>query len=264
MPEGKYFRVRSRMSGLVLDVYTGTCAPGQTVCTWDAKGEDNDNQYWRVDPLTNTIRSRADESYCLDVDGDGNLIVNPYSDTDSQRWKVSGDRIQKMSDPNMVLDIAARKTNAGAKVIQYPFHGNDNQLWDFEYLPAEYFFLVSRMHGKVLDVYAACCDDGARVCIWEKKEVPEDNQLWYEDKHGYLRSKLSHMVLDAAGDEICMKTRDTGSDRQRWVLSDGKIVNADRPEELLDIKARCCDNGACVIVWRDNGQDNQRWTVEKI
>jgi hypothetical protein len=65
--------------------------------------------------------------------------------------------------------------------------------------PAEYFFLVSKMHGKVLDVHGANPNDGARVCIWDKKPRPEDNQLWYEDQEGYLRSKLSQKVLDAAG-----------------------------------------------------------------
>ena len=57
------------------------------------------------------------------------------------------------------------------------------------------------MHGKVMDVAGAETSPGARVIMYQRKETPEDNQLWYEDKNGVIRSKLSDMILDGTGED---------------------------------------------------------------
>ena len=66
--------------------------------------------------------------------------------------------------------------------------------------PAEYFQIISRLNGLSLDIYKADPTEGTKVITWTKFEPPEDWQTWYEDRYGYIRSKLNNMVLDASGE----------------------------------------------------------------
>ena len=54
------------------------------------------------------------------------------------------------------------------------------------------------MSGQCLDVWKASTDEGAKIVTWPQKDEVEDNQLWYEDEYGYIRSKLSNMVIDGS------------------------------------------------------------------
>lgn len=42
-------------------------------------------------------------------------------------------------------------------------------------------------------------DPGTKVLMWKKKDNDNDNQLFYEDKYGYIHSKLNGFVFDSAG-----------------------------------------------------------------
>ena len=50
-----------------------------------------------------------------------------------------------------------------------------------------------------------------------------------------------------------------GVDEHMWFISGNKIINLVDHNHLLDIKGQNGDDGAKVIVWEDNDQDNQRW-----
>ena len=66
--------------------------------------------------------------------------------------------------------------------------------------PVQYFQIISRLNGLSLDIYKADPTEGTKVITWTKFEPPEDWQTWYEDRYGYIRSKLNNMVLDASGE----------------------------------------------------------------
>jgi len=57
------------------------------------------------------------------------------------------------------------------------------------------------MNGKVLDIAGAKTSAGAKVIMYEKKDSGDaDNQLWFEDRYGNIRSKLNpSLVLDGSG-----------------------------------------------------------------
>ena len=57
------------------------------------------------------------------------------------------------------------------------------------------------MHGKVLDIEGGSNQGGARVVMYDQKDpAGADNQLWFEDRYGNIRSKLNvHLILDASG-----------------------------------------------------------------
>ena len=64
--EGKFFKIRCGLSGLVLDIQGKNAAPGARVTTWE--DNDGDNQLWYEDHITDTIRSKMND-LCLEVDG---------------------------------------------------------------------------------------------------------------------------------------------------------------------------------------------------
>jgi len=61
----QYYIIKSKLTGLVLDVEGGGRNIGARVITWDRSGADN--QIWYDDPATGTIRSKASQ-YCLDIE----------------------------------------------------------------------------------------------------------------------------------------------------------------------------------------------------
>ena len=64
-----------------------------------------------------------------------------------------------------------------------------------------YFFIKSAMNGKVLDIEGGSKHSGAKVVMYDQKDVRSaDNQLWFEDRYGNIRSKLNpQLILDASG-----------------------------------------------------------------
>ena len=65
---GGYFLIKSQMHGLVMDVEGGQALPGTRVLMYHQKDTNNDNQLFREDKKTGTIRSKMD-NLCLDLQG---------------------------------------------------------------------------------------------------------------------------------------------------------------------------------------------------
>jgi len=56
------------------------------------------------------------------------------------------------------------------------------------------------MHQKVLDIEGGSSSAGAKVIIWPKKTGGDrQNQLWYFDESGIIRSALNDFALTAEG-----------------------------------------------------------------
>jgi len=57
------------------------------------------------------------------------------------------------------------------------------------------------MHGKVLDIEGGSTQAGAKVVMYDQKDASDaDNQLWFEDRYGNIRSKLNErLILDGRG-----------------------------------------------------------------
>jgi len=54
----------------------------------------------------------------------------------------------------------------------------------------------------VLDVRGADRKPGAKVILFSDKGDYADNQLWYEDERGVLRSKMNNFAIDSSGNLI--------------------------------------------------------------
>lgn len=59
--------------------------------------------------------------------------------------------------------------------------------------------IKSEMNGKVLDIEGGSDAPGTDVIMWHPKDELSDNQLWYEDRKGNIRSKLHDFCLDSSG-----------------------------------------------------------------
>ena len=58
------------------------------------------------------------------------------------------------------------------------------------------------MHGKVLDVCQEQASAGSKVIMFDKKAGLAQNQIWYEDERGVIRSKLNGYVLDSSDGNV--------------------------------------------------------------
>ena len=68
-PKGKYFFAVSRVNGLVIDISDSCTRAGTPVVTKARKVSQNDNQLWYEDLLTGTIRSKLNDTLCLELSG---------------------------------------------------------------------------------------------------------------------------------------------------------------------------------------------------
>ena len=54
------------------------------------------------------------------------------------------------------------------------------------------------MHGKVMDFQDGDPEPGSKV-IMSQLEEGRDSQMWFEDRHNLIRSKLNEYLLDHSG-----------------------------------------------------------------
>jgi hypothetical protein len=261
MSEGKFFYIRSKLNNLVLEVSDALDNPGQPVVTAKAMG--GDHQLWYDDQFNRCIRTKLNDDLVLEMKGD-NLVVNNFEpDEDQQRWKIKKDIICHYDDEENVLDVANANEDAGAPICSYNDNGGNNQRWSIEHVPPKDCYIVSKMHGKVIDVSKGCRDAGTKIVMWNKKDPEDnDNQIWYEDKYGYIHSKLNGFVFDSSEGSMRLQPHDPTIDSRKWVKSGQKIVNKADPGKVLDIKGGDSGKGAKLQAWDYNAVENQHWRFE--
>lgn len=274
-PARTYYIIRSRLNGLVLDVEGDNRNPGARVIMWNQKPGNCDNQLWYDDVATGTIRSKLND-FCLDWDGNAITMRPYYPGSPNQQWERADMFIRNRWTPNQVLDIADNNRAAGARLISWDRHGNPNQCFDFlaggppppqvqpPVLPAvrRHFYIVSDMHRKVLDIEGGSSNPGARVIVWPKKTSGDrQNQLWYFDENGIIRSALNDFALTAEDSNICMLPFNNRPP-QHWRLVGNRIMK--NQQDCLDISGGNKSDGAKVISYPYKGSVNQHWRLEYV
>ncbi|RUP44954.1 hypothetical protein BC936DRAFT_148808 [Jimgerdemannia flammicorona] len=118
--------------------------------------------------------------------------------------------------------------------------------------PDGYFFIVSRLTAKVLQVENASKNPAARILLADHKPEEDpvrDTQLWFH-QDGFLTNKNSGLVLDLEraggfaglfGQEAHVyqyHKKETDTTNQRWAYDQqqGYIYQLAHPEHVLDIK----------------------------
>jgi len=263
MVKGKYFRIKSKSAGLYLDVKGASTAPGTPVILWSQ--HDGENQVWYYCPTTKSIRGKASK-LPLDVSG-GRLHINTYTGSADQQWTYNklDNVIQNLAQPGKVFDVVGAGTAPGTEVCSWDVHGRDNQKWEIEQAePPKYFHICSATCDKVLDISGGSSSPGAPVILWPKKGSG-DNQLWFEDTFGNIRSKLNDkLVLDTSGGDLKTAEYSPNNTKCYWAIDDIKIVNVHNPSEVLDLKGACTNDGTAVCSWAYHGKTNQQWHFDYV
>ncbi|MEZ4542238.1 MAG: RICIN domain-containing protein, partial [Chloroflexota bacterium] len=167
------------------------------------------------------------------------------------------------------LDVTGGSTAGGAQIIQWPYHGGDNQLFHLEPLDDGSYRLVAVHSGKVLDVTAASTENGAKVIQWDWHGGPNQRFEIQATGGGYYRvtAKHSGLVLDVSG-----ASRDGGAHiiqwpshggaNQQWKLA--RAIFAHHSSRALDVSGGSTDGGAQIIQWPYHGGGNQLFRPEHL
>jgi hypothetical protein len=143
IPDGTY-RVISKKSKKVLDVYMGGTADGTNVQQWGWNG--GNNQKWTLTHLDNGRyqATGVGSGKLLEVGGastanGGNVRIYTSNNHNCQKWTVTptGDGNYKIQNVHSVkaADVSGGSTADGANVLQWPYSGADNQQWRISTAP---------------------------------------------------------------------------------------------------------------------------------
>jgi Ricin-type beta-trefoil lectin domain-like len=129
------------------------------------------------------------------------------------------------ADTGKVLAVAEASDEAGAKAVLAKDDASKGQQWKLE-KDGEYYKIVNRKSGKVLDVEGDSMEEGGGIIQWDDKAEGNDNQRWSwegDDKARRIKSKSSKLVLDV-GDEgaIVQRKADEKAKGQLWRVVDVK------------------------------------------
>jgi len=120
---------------------------------------------------------------------------------------------------------------------------------------------VSELNGKVIDVQHERKEPGAKLVMWDKHTPAKQNQLFYTDPQGFIRSALNDLTFSnkTSGHDLLTEPS-TNDPRGEWMFEGNKIVS--RVGEAMDIKGASKHNGAEVISYPYKGAPNQHWKQE--
>ncbi|KAG2173246.1 hypothetical protein INT43_004620 [Umbelopsis isabellina] len=128
--------------------------------------------------------------------------------------------------------------------------------------PEGFFYIQSKTYPNLT------MDVDANICLWDKKEVDNVNQLWAFEK-GFISNKKSGLVMDIRGGEIAPRkhiiqyTRKGAFARnQEWTFVDGAICPASNVRLAMDIEANTASAGVNIVLnRRDVNRPSQQWVL---
>lgn len=262
MGKGKNFVVRSMLSGLTLEIEDEIIDAGNKVVL----GRYHEDplrvvrQHFYQDKLTGAIRSVL-RNFVLEAADDG-LKLNPYDPYNKmQMWFIDLNKIRNKHNTSLVLQ--ANKSD-NTVIVAEEADNMAEQLWEFYFMPAKCFHIVSVSSNKVLDVRGCNASSGASVILYSKNNPVSDNQLWYEDEMGLVRSKLNGYVFDSSGNDIKVMPFNPDNKEQYWVIVGDRIQNKYEDKMVLDISGESRMSGTPLIKYKFHGGDNQKWKFEYI
>ncbi|MDR1713157.1 MAG: RICIN domain-containing protein, partial [Coriobacteriales bacterium] len=283
----------------VVDVKGASTATGATALIWPDQSGSN-QRFTLVESTANpgyyAIVS-VNSGYVLSTSGgstdDGTAIVQlPDAGEDSQLWEIvtdgSGVAFLSKADPTKAIDVFEENPADGTKLILWPYTAaKANQVFELNDvtqptvggtpLADGTYKITADSNGLSLDVFGNSMTAGAEVIVWTGKTAPDDdNQKFdftYEPSTGYyiITVHSSGLTLDAfaggapGAKAIQWTAKTTDVFNQRWSIEDdgtGKVViRSAKTHNVLDVFGNGTAPGTSVIVWPENGQSNQLWSL---
>ncbi|BDI33544.1 hypothetical protein CCAX7_55950 [Capsulimonas corticalis] len=184
VPEGNgWYDIKNVNSGLVLDDAGGGTANGTQIVQWPSGGAGAANQLWKFVPV---------------VSFPGNYEIQSVS---------SG----------QALDVNGNSTANGASIIQWPYSGASNQLWNFTPTSRGYYRIKSVSSGQALNVTASSFFNGGSTVQWPAGGATNDQ--WFpalnSDGSFTFYNLNSGLVLDNPGGAT------QGAQFDQWITNGG-------------------------------------------
>ncbi|MBQ7186616.1 MAG: family 16 glycosylhydrolase [Ruminococcus sp.] len=150
-----------------------------------------------------------------------NSNSNPGSFKAGQKYAI------KSVNSGKALDVSWGSKDDGANVLQYTYHGYNNQKWYLERQSDGSYVIKCANSNKVLDVAWASRDDGANV-----------------QQCGYNGNSCQKWELRRVGNSYAIINKNSG--------------------KALDVSGRSTADNANVLQWRYSGANNQLWNIEAV
>jgi hypothetical protein len=129
-------------------------------------------------------------------------------------------------DTGKVLSIEGNSDDNEAKAVIAKDDDSKSQQWQLV-KDGEFYKIVNRKSGRVLDVNNESTDEGGEIIQWDDKSDGNDNQRWSwegggaekdkKDEPRRLKSKSSKLVLDVTSeDKVVQQKVDEKGKGQLW------------------------------------------------
>ncbi|SHJ75285.1 RICIN domain-containing protein, partial [Parasporobacterium paucivorans] len=140
----------------------------------------------------------------------------------------------RSKNSSLVMDVYGGGTVEGTNIIQWGYHGRENQQWRFASLGNGYYKITSVLNPSFsLDVYGGGTNLGNRVIQWTYHGGT--NQQW--------------KIIENADGSCSLMSRLAVENGTRYVL---------------DVYGGGTVEGVNVIQWSGNNGDNQKWYLEQV
>ena len=228
-------------------VYTATrdipTTPGRIMMNvWNGKGVDEWLKHYngrapltaQYDWISYTAPGSSGGSQQQSSNNNNNNNNNSYnnnnnnnSSSNSGSFKAGQKYAIKSVNSGKALDVSWGSKDDGANVLQYTYHGYNNQKWYLERQSDGSYVIKCANSNKVLDVAWASRDDGANV-----------------QQCGYNGNACQKWELRRVGSSYAIINKNSG--------------------KALDVSGRSTADNANVLQWRYTGANNQLWNIEAV
>jgi len=121
---------------------------------------------------------------------------------------------------------------------------------------------VSEKNNMVVDIQGDSNRSGAKILMYKKKSSAANNQLWYLDDSGCIRSVLNNMTFSSSGKGEDLKMTEQGGERGQWRPEPPTIKNG--VGEVLDIRGDHNSEGSDLCAYEYKNQKNQHWRLDYV
>jgi beta-N-acetylglucosaminidase len=233
----------------------------------------------------NTARSQLIELPLQAAPNGVQAALNAANSTPMQRFRLSlqSDGFYSIINirSGLALDVFGSSAREGAKVIQWPSHGGDNQKWGFAANSDGSYTIVSKLNSSLcIDATGGRFVDGTPLVLWSRGTDKPNQRFWLSriqpavgDGAYTVRAASGATLLDIEANSQVSGARaltysPTGGLNQRlvftWEPGTGYYtIAALHSMKLLDVEGNGAAPGTSVIQWDGTGNFNQRWSLER-
>ncbi|WP_251197697.1 RICIN domain-containing protein [Anaerotardibacter muris] len=288
-PANGYYRVKSALGNVMLDMSASSIALGGNAQIWTTNGADA--QVWQFTNMgsgyyriTNANSNLPLDVYCGNNADGTNVRQWEWNTSGAQLWKIYeskyGGYVFINKATGKALDVSSGSNKPGTNVQIWTENNTKAQSWTLSKvsysqpaitnLGGQYFTFKSAVGSRYLDMSASSKANGGNAQIWA--DTKANAQVWKLEAmgSGYYRivNANSGKVLDVKGGN---KANGTNVQQWDWNNSGAQLWKAYRSlyggyvfinkgtGKALDVSGGSNVNGANVLIWDSNGTRAQSW-----